>query len=405
MATVPYHQAKETIEKRIADYSSGSEGLILPNFTIQPRDKETHIEFRVSSDTNYYNLIRIFATRMGDLVAKNDWTSFDLFSGNLLTGKTRIHFYHNTNLINFVKDGDLTSKEIEAVIEAYKIGNSIKEKSSPRQRLGELGITIYEPNRVFNFDYIGGYERIKQEIRDTVIFPSKNPEVYEKIARATRRVYESIMPKAVLFEGPPGTGKTTFGRIIAGEVDIPMVYVPVESIMIKWHGESERNMAAVFDACKDLGNSIMFMDEIDSLGIKRSDSDTERTARRVLSVMLTKIDGFETDGQRLLIGATNTKEQLDKALLDRFDVSIYFHLPEPEERLEIFRNYAQQLNSGQLEVLAQQSQGVSGRNIKDICEHSERAWASKLSRGITQEDLPPLDEYLNSLKLRQISGI
>ena len=268
----------------------------------------------------------------------------------------------------------------------------------------ELGVTIYDSNDGFNWDYIAGYGDVKQEIRDTVLLPLQHPQIYESITKGTRKKYETIRPKAVLFEGPPGTGKTTSARIIAGESESPMVYVPVESIMTKWYGESERNLAGVFDACSDLGNSLIFLDEIDSLATSREGNLYEAT-RRVLSVLLRKIDGFEPNDKTILIGATNRKQDLDPALISRFDVSIHFHLPNLEERVGIFRNYAKQFSDADLKNLAQESEGSSGRNIKDICEHSERRWASKLLRKDESAELPPLEEYLSSLKTRRKNGI
>ena len=173
--------------------------------------------------------------------------------------------------------------------------------------------------------------------------------------------------------------------------------------MTKWYGESERNLAAIFDACSELENSIMFLDEIDSLATSR-DGNIHEATRRVLSVLLRKIDGLESSAENtILIGSTNRKQDLDPALLSRFDVSIYFRLPNLEERAAIFENYAKHLSYDDRILLAEQSEGFSGRNIKDLCEYSERSWASKLLRNEVSENLPPLDEYLNSLQKRKSS--
>lgn len=86
--------------------------------------------------------------------------------------------------------------------------------------------------------------------------------MYEEIARNTRCRYESNRPRAVLFEGPPGTGKTLTARIIAQEAGIPMIHIPIESIVSKWYGESEKKMSAIFDACDQLDGAIIFIDEV-----------------------------------------------------------------------------------------------------------------------------------------------
>ncbi|MBI4980393.1 ATP-binding protein, partial [Candidatus Woesearchaeota archaeon] len=258
--------------------------------------------------------------------------------------------------VRLVKTGDLTSQEVEAVMQAYKIGNSLDGKKSPSEILHELGVSIYEPKPdEFSWSYLAGYDRVKQEIKDTVILPLQHPEVYEQIAQQTRQKYENIQPKAVLFEGPPGTGKTTCARIIAGEAGCQLVHVPIESIMSKWYGESERKLAKIFTCCQELGNLIIFLDEIDSLGISR-EGNIHEASRRILSA-------------------------------------------------GIFKNYAKHLNSADLETLAKRSEELSGRNIKDICEHAERRWASRLISGEVRGEVPNLMEYLSSLKARKTNGL
>ena len=400
MSIVPYHEAKELIETRVRDYANQFDGIELPRVEIGRKGNDTSVRFGIGEHSDLYKVVNIFVTTIGEMSVREYLGALSL---NYRNGIIYIHTKLG-NSVSLSKNGDLSSEEIDAVLQAYMIGNSVKERRSPRQRLLELGVAIYDSNDGFSWDYIAGYEDVKQEIRDTVLLPLQHPEVYERIATGTRKKYETVRPKAVLFEGPPGTGKTTSARIIAGESDSPMVYVPVESIMSKWYGEAERNLAGVFDACSDLGNALIFLDEIDSLATSRESGLYEAT-RRVLSVLLRKIDGFEPNDKTILIGATNRKQDLDPALISRFDVSIHFHLPNLEERVGIFRNYAQQLRGEDLEKLAQESEGISGRNIKDVCEHSERRWASKLLREDESANLPPLEEYLASLKTRRDNGI
>ncbi|MCX6710973.1 MAG: ATP-binding protein [Candidatus Woesearchaeota archaeon] len=404
MSAIPYYQARELIETGIAEYVKQFEGAELPQVKIEKKGEETSVGFGLSKDADMYKVVNALVTTISPMIGKMSvWESLENLFFSYKNGRIFIDT-HFGNSVTLSKEGDLTSQEIDAVLQAYRIGNSVKERRSPRQRLLELGVTIYDSNDGFSWDYIAGYEDVKQEIRDTVLLPLQHPEVYERIAKGTRKKYETVRPKAVLFEGPPGTGKTTSARIIAGESESPMIYVPVESIMTKWYGESERNLAGVFDACSDLVNSLIFLDEIDSLATSR-EKDLYEATRRVLSVLLRKIDGFEPNDKTILIGATNRKQDLDPALISRFDVSIYFHLPNLEERVGIFRNYAKQLSDADLEMLARESEGISGRNIKDVCEHSERRWASKLLRGDESGELPPPENYLFSLKTRKKNRI
>ncbi len=107
----------------------------------------------------------------------------------------------------------------------------------------------------------------------------------------------------------------------------------------------------------------------------------------------------------IVIGATNRKDDIDYALLSRFDTNIHFDLPNLEERASIFGNYAKHLGSEELGQLAERSDGCSGRNIKDICEAAERRWARKLISGEQKDILPEIEEYYQSIENRKENGI
>jgi SpoVK/Ycf46/Vps4 family AAA+-type ATPase len=389
-----YHIAKALIEEKIGEYRSKSLETKLPKIKIERSGDKTEIRFDIGKDADLYDVEKTFLKTIGEMTVGESMGSLHLSNKD-----TRIYIYNSfgCNSISLSKNSDLTPQEMDSILSIYEQCNCINEKKSPKQTLTELGTIIYDSDDNISFDYIAGYVDVKEEIRDTVILPLNNPQAYEKIINGTRKKYETILPKAVLFEGPPGTGKTTFARIIAKESGNSMVYVPVESIMSKWFGESERNLSKIFDACNDMKNSILFLDEIDSLATSRENNLHEAT-RRVLSVLLRKIDGFETNKSTILIGATNRKNDLDGALLSRFDASIYFHLPDLQERAKIFENYAKQLCESELLTLSRESEGISGRNIKDVCEHAERRWASKLIKSEEYKELPDLNEYLASLK-------
>lgn len=178
-----------------------------------------------------------------------------------------------------------------------------------------------------------GYDKVKLEIEDTVVLALQNPELYEDIARKTRCRYESNRPRAVLFEGPPGTGKTLSARIIAQQAGIPMIHIPIESVVSKWYGDSEKKMSAIFDACEKLEGAIIFIDEvrprasersigqdrlashnllthacvdqIDALAGDRSGGTMHEASRRILSVLLQKVEGFSSAKKTTVICATN----------------------------------------------------------------------------------------------------
>jgi Cdc6-like AAA superfamily ATPase len=308
----------------------------------------------------------------------------------------------NTIQIKKLREGfsDIEKEFIKGLLRKLisKIGRS---DNSPIDKLRKLGIDVfwYDDNSV---DFIAGYEKIKRLVYETIIYPILYKEVYDEIPRYTRIRYDSILPRGVLFEGPPGVGKTAFAKYIARETKIPMVYVPIESIMSKWYGESAKNLAQVFDLALELNTAIMFLDEIDAFATSRDNSLHEAT-RRLLSVLLRRLDGVEGKQKGIiLIGATNRKEDIDRALLSRFSITIYFPLPDENDREEIIKTYAKHLSSEEIKTFSKLTEGFSVRDIKEICEMTERSWGYYIIQKDLKEVLPPpFDFYKNAVNFRK----
>ncbi|CAK66823.1 unnamed protein product (macronuclear) [Paramecium tetraurelia] len=291
-----------------------------------------------------------------------------------------------------------SSQQVQAEIkqqQEIKTGKTLQE-------LEKAGVTIFMPDnkeRNLDWNYLAGYEKQKRDIEDTVLLALQYPEVYDSLTALTRVKNEPNRPKAILFEGPPGTGKTTTARIIAQQVQIPLVYLPIESFMSKWYGESERQFADIWKGCQQLGRAIIFIDEIDAIAQQRG-GEMHEVSRRILSTLLRKIDSFESNTNVLLICATNRKQDLDAAMLSRIDLSVKFDLPDNQARQEIFQRYAKHLTDKERDILSQLSNGMSGRNISDICKDAERRWAAKLIRKEVTEQLPSLAQYKETLTQR-----
>lgn len=281
-----------------------------------------------------------------------------------------------------------------------------------KQKLEKLGAQVHYAKSTTEgkdiWDQLAGYDEQKRQIEDTVLLSLTRPEVYEKIARGTRKKYESNRPRAILFEGPPGTGKTTSARAIAGEASVPLVYIPLEALGSKYYGEAEKQLSEALKCAETIGMSsqgcLLFLDEIDSLATSRS-SELHEVTRRQLGVLLRHLDGFVKEKRSVVIAATNRKDDLDPALTSRFDSIVHFGLPDEATRSKILASFAQHLRENDIRRLVGLTQGMSGRDLRDLCENAERRWASKVIRGMASEGtLPSVAEYEESALQRRSSA-
>jgi len=132
----------------------------------------------------------------------------------------------------------------------------------------------------------------------------------------------NLLPRGVLLHGPPGTGKTWSMRALAGEAGLPVVELPIDGVLTKWYGESERRLASVFRLCRQAGRMILLIDEIDALARHRRDA--HEASARLVSILLMELDGLGGAGDLVLVGAANELSGIDAAVLSRFDVQIEF---------------------------------------------------------------------------------
>ena len=180
--------------------------------------------------------------------------------------------------------------------------------------------------------------------------------------------------------------------------------LPLEALVSKWYGEAEQRLAAVFDACAEMGPTVIFLDEIDALATSRdAPGGMHEATRRSLSVLLRRLDGFEANASTVLIAATNRPQDLDAALTSRFELAVSFPLPDAPTRAAILALYAQQLTDAERAELAAASDGASGRDLRDVCEAAERKWAARRVRGdaVTKRaPLPPAAAYAEALEQR-----
>ena len=197
---------------------------------------------------------------------------------------------------------------------------------TPTERLEAMGVRVYGAGGRGATDgddggwsTLAGCDGVRAQLEESLVLPLQNPEVYREVMEGTRAKRRAPHAKAILLAGPPGTGKTSAARVLSAELGRPLVYLPLESVVSKWYGEAEQRLAAVFDAVADLGEAVIFLDEVDALATSRDGGTIHEATRRSLSVLLRKLDGFEANASTVLLAATNRPQDLDAALISRFE--------------------------------------------------------------------------------------
>jgi transitional endoplasmic reticulum ATPase len=227
---------------------------------------------------------------------------------------------------------------------------------------------IYVEIPTVKWEDIGGLEEVKQELRECVEWPLKYPERFKRLGIKP--------PKGILLYGPPGCGKTLLAKAVATESEANFIAIKGPEIFSKWVGESERAIREVFRRARIASPAIIFFDEIDSIAPIRwaSGGDTMVT-ERVISQLLTEMDGIVDLENVVVIGATNRPDMIDPALLrpGRFDRIIYVPEPDTATRLQIFKIHTRNMPLAKdvdLEKLANITKGYAGSDIEAICREA-----------------------------------
>ncbi len=227
-----------------------------------------------------------------------------------------------------------------------------------------------------SMDDVGGYEDVKRELRDAIMLPLERKEI--------AYTYGIKPPAGILLFGPPGTGKTMLMRALAKELKYNFIEVKCSQILSQWYGESEKNVAEIFDNARKNSPTVLFFDEIDSLAKRRSDSAHDTVGPRVLSELLQQIDGAnKAKGTVMVVGATNLPNEIDPALLrpGRLDKIIYMNLPNETARRKIFEVHLKGLPIQDLdfEKLVKKTNRFSGADINNVVVEAKRLAAKEAS--------------------------
>lgn len=233
------------------------------------------------------------------------------------------------------------------------------------QGLGEKGKVYDDTERKtkIKFDDVAGLDEEKEEMIEIVDF-LKKPEKFKKMG--------ARVPKGVLLYGKPGTGKTLIAKAIAGEADVPFISMSGSEFIEMFAGLGASRVRKLFEKARKLAPCIVFIDEIDAIGSRRtSNSGAETENNQTLNQLLVEMDGFSSEETIIVLAATNRPEMLDKALLrpGRFDRQITIPVPDLKGRLEILKIYARDKKISDdvnLESIAEDTAGFTGAELENI---------------------------------------
>ena len=244
-----------------------------------------------------------------------------------------------------------------------------------------------------SYEDIGGLKEEVRKVREMIEIPLKRPELFEKLGIAP--------PKGVLMHGSPGTGKTLLAKAVASESDAHFISINGPEIMSKYVGGSEENLREFFEEAEANAPSIIFIDELDAIAPKREETQGE-VERRTVAQLLTLMDGLNSRGQVVVIGATNRPDSLDQALRrpGRFDREIEIGVPDRDERKEILEIHTRTMPLNEdvdLDKIAESTHGFVGADLESLCKEA----AMRVVRRIIPE-INKLDEAIPEETLKKI---
>jgi len=261
--------------------------------------------------------------------------------------------------------------------------------------LSQKSIDVSEENiPEITYEDIGGLRDEVKRVRELVELPLKRPEIFSRLGIEP--------PKGVLLYGPPGTGKTLLARAVANESDANFIVINGPEIMSKFYGDSEKKIREIFDDAEKNAPSIVFIDEIDAVAPKREESQGE-VEKRVVSQLLTMMDGLQSRGKVVVIGATNRPNAVDPALRrpGRFDREVEISVPDRDGRLQVLKIHTRNMpltKDVDLEELASRTHGFVGADLESLAKEAAMVVLRKNIHKFKMDDDEEIpDEVLKKL--------
>ena len=279
------------------------------------------------------------------------------------------------------------------VIGVTPVADSVLVTQKTIFHIAEKGSALRGGTAQVAYEDIGGLKEEIQRVREMIELPLRHPEIFEKLGIEA--------PKGILLHGPPGTGKTLLAKAVASESNAHFISISGPEIMSKFYGESEARLREIFKEAKEKAPSIIFIDEIDSIAPKREEV-TGEVERRVVSQLLSVMDGLEARGKEIVIAATNRPNAIDPALRrpGRFDREIEIKVPDKHGRLEILQIHTHNMpldpNVDQDRVAAV-THGFVGADLEYLCKEAAMKCLRRLLPELNLEDEKLAPEVLDKL--------
>ncbi|MBI5223032.1 CDC48 family AAA ATPase [Candidatus Micrarchaeota archaeon] len=245
------------------------------------------------------------------------------------------------------------------------------------------------------YDDVGGLRVALQKVREMIELPLRHPEIFERLGIDP--------PKGILLYGPPGTGKTLLAKAVANESDANFYYIGGPEIISKYVGESEERLRKLFAEAQENSPSIIFVDEIDAIAPKREEV-TGEVEKRMVSQLLTIMDGLKARGEVIVIGATNRPDSIDPALRrpGRFDREIEIGVPDKRDRQEILNIHVRNMpleEDVNVDSFAAITHGYTGADLSLLTKEAAIKALRRLLPQLNIEDAPLSQEILEKIRV------